>query len=153
MHNNIPSTKEHQMMLGEGEIKPTPSNPRRFSKRQLTVFSFFKDREVKMNSNQSNDDGHFSSWGDEKNSFRGIENNYKNGFNLNMFQPSGVDAPTRDPNRDTVEESTLVKTAVEDIKRLAEKVQPTDIVVHSNTMHINSVGKTLLLDYQGRINP
>ena len=70
-----------------------------------------------------------------------------------MFQPSGVDAPTRDPNRDTVEESTLVKTAVEDIKRLAGKVQPTDIVVHSNTMHINSIGKILLLDYQGRINP
>ena len=67
MHNNIPLTKEHQMMLGEGEAKPTPSNPRGFSKRQLTVLSFFKDREVKNNINQSNDDGHFSSWGNEKN--------------------------------------------------------------------------------------
>ena len=45
MHNNIPLTKEHQMMLGEGEVKPTPSNPRGFCKRQLTVLSFFKDRE------------------------------------------------------------------------------------------------------------
>ena len=62
MHNNIPLTKEHQMMLGEGEAKPTPSNPRGFSKRQLSVLSFvFKDREVKNNINQSNDDGHFSS--------------------------------------------------------------------------------------------
>ena len=67
MHNNnIPLTKEHQMMLGEGEVKPTPSNPRGFSKRQLSVLNFFKDREVKNNINQSNDDGHFSSWGDEK---------------------------------------------------------------------------------------
>ena len=44
MHNNTPLTKEHQMMLGEGEFKPTPSNPRGFSKRQHTVLSFFKDR-------------------------------------------------------------------------------------------------------------
>ena len=43
MHNNIPLTKEHQVMLGEGEAKPTPSNPRGFSKRQLTVLSFFKE--------------------------------------------------------------------------------------------------------------
>ena len=107
-----------------------------------------------MNSSHSNDDGHFSSWGDEKNSFRGIENNYKNGFNLNMFQPwISAGTPTRDPNRSAVEESTLVKTAVEDVMRLAGKVQPTTIVVHSNTMHINSIGKILLLDYQGRINP
>ena len=75
MHNNIPLIKEHQMMLGEGEVKPTPRNPRGFLKRQHTVLSFFKDREVNNNINQSNDDGHFSSWGDEKNSFRGIENN------------------------------------------------------------------------------
>ena len=110
MHNNIPLTKEHQMVLGDGEAKATPSNPRGFSKRQLNVLSFLRDREVKTITNQSNDDGHFSSWGNENNSFRGIQNNYKNGFNLNMFQPSGEDTPTRDPNRSLVEESTLVKT-------------------------------------------
>ena len=33
MHNNIPLTKEHQMVLGDGEAKATPSNPRGFSKR------------------------------------------------------------------------------------------------------------------------
>ena len=153
MHNNIPLTKEHQMMLGEGEVKPTQSNPRGFSKRQLTVLSFFKDREVKMNSNQSNDDGYFRSWGNEKNSFRGTENNYKNGFNLNMFQSPGEGTSTRDPNIDTVEDSTIVKTAVAVIKKIAGKVQFTDIVVHLNTMQINSIGKILLLDYQGRINP
>ena len=44
MHNNMPLTKEHQMMLGEGEVKPTPSNPRGFSKKQITVLNFFRDR-------------------------------------------------------------------------------------------------------------
>ena len=31
MHNNIPLTKEHQMMPGEGEVKRTQSNPREYS--------------------------------------------------------------------------------------------------------------------------
>ena len=70
-----------------------------------------------------------------------------------MFQPSGESTPTRVPNRCAVEESTVVKKAVEDIKKLAGEVPTTDIVVHSNTMHINCIGKILLLDYQGRINP
>ena len=71
IHNNIPLTKEHQMVLGDGEAKATPSNPRGFSKRQLSVHSFLRDREVKTITNQNNDDGHFSSWGNENNPFRG----------------------------------------------------------------------------------
>ena len=154
MHNNIPLTKEHQMVLGEGEAKSTPSNPRGFSKRQLNVLSFLRNREIKNNINQSNDDGYISSWENEKNSFTGIEHNYKNGFNLNIFQPSeNEDTPTRESNRNAVEESTLVKTAVGDIKRLTGEVPLTDIVVYSNTMHINRIGKLLLLGFQGRINP
>ena len=38
-----------------------------------------------------------------------------------------------------------------DIRRIAGELQLTDIVVHSNTMHINSIGK--LLGFPGRINP
>ena len=144
MHNNMPLTKEHQMMLEEGEVKPTPGNPRGFSKRQLTVLSFFIDREVKINSDQRKDDGHFSSWGNEKNSFRGIEYNYKNGFNLNMFQPAGEGTPNS-----AVEESTIVRRAEIDIERIAGDVRLRGIAVHSNTMHINSIGKQLAFD--GRI--
>ena len=152
MHNNIPLTKEHQMMLGEGEVKPTPGNPRGFSKRQLTVLSLFKDREVKNNINQSNDDGHFSSWRDEKNSFRGIENNYKNGFNLNLFKSSTNEVtPSREPVLNEVEESTLMRRALGDIARIAREIQPSDIVVHSNTFQINSIVK--LLDVNGRLCP
>ena len=70
MQNNMPLTKEHQMMLGEGEVKPTPRNPRGYSKKQLTVLNFFRDRESKNRFSLNNDDGHFSSWGGETNSFR-----------------------------------------------------------------------------------
>ena len=44
MQSNMQLTKEHQMMLEEGEVKPTPSNPRGFSKKQLTVLNFFRDK-------------------------------------------------------------------------------------------------------------
>ena len=48
MQNNMRLTKEHQMMLGEGEVKPTPSNPRGFSKKQLTVLNFFRDKNLRI---------------------------------------------------------------------------------------------------------
>ena len=48
MQNNMPLTKEHQMMLGEGEVKPTPSNPRGFSEKQLTVINFFRDKNLRI---------------------------------------------------------------------------------------------------------
>ena len=35
MHNNMPLTQEHQMELGKGESKPTPGNPKGYSKRQI----------------------------------------------------------------------------------------------------------------------
>ena len=77
----------------------------------------------------------------------------EDGFNLNMFQSPGEGTPTRDPNICAVEESTIVKEAIREIKKLAGGAPPTDIVVHSHTMHINSIGKRLLSDYPGRINP
>ena len=70
-----------------------------------------------------------------------------------MFQPSGKGTPSRETNSDAVEESTIVRRAVEDIKKIDGEAIPTDIVVHSNTIHINSIGKNLLMDFQGRINP
>ena len=151
MHNNTPLTKEHQIVLGDGETKATPSNPRGYSKRQLSFLSFLRERDGKANTNQSNVDGHFSSWGNEKNSFRGIENNYMNGFTLNMFQPAGEGTPSRASNRDELDDSTIIRRAERDIKRIAGEVRAEDIAVHSNTMHINSIGKKLAFD--GRLRP
>ena len=65
----------------------------------------------------SNDDGHFSSWGNEKNSFRGREMNYKDGFDINMFQPAGEDTPRSSSMRVIIDDSTLMKKAVKDMKR------------------------------------
>ena len=49
MQKNMPLTKENQMILGEGEVEPTPSNPRGFSKKQLTVLNFFRDKNRRIN--------------------------------------------------------------------------------------------------------
>ena len=103
-------------MLGEGEAKPTPTNPRGYSKRQLSVLSFLREKDGKM-ANQSSDDGHFSSWGNEKNSFRASEIKYKNGFNLNMFQPAGEGTPNRSSMRVKIDDSTLMRKAVKDMKK------------------------------------
>ena len=136
------------MVLGKGEATSTRSNPRRFSKRQFNVHSFLRDREVKTNIIQNNDDGHFSSWGNEKNSFRGIENSYKNGFNLNMFHPStNADTPIRNPSMIEVEETTIMKRALVVIARISPKSLLRDIVVHTNTFQINildCIGKVCL---------
>ena len=57
-----------------------------------------------------------------------------------MFQPSGEGTPTRNSKSDTVEDSTLVRRAVAVIKKIAGEAIPTDIVIHSNTIHINANG-------------
>ena len=150
MHNGMPLTKEHQRVLGEGEAKPTPTNPREYSKRQLSVLSFLREKDDKM-ANQSNDDGHFSSWGNEQNSFRGSEINYNDGFNLNMFQPAGEGTPSRSPKKVIIDESTLMRKAVKDMKRIADVDRVTDVEVHSHTLHINAIGNKLY--FEGRICP
>ena len=66
MHNNMPLTKEHQMELGKCENKPTPGNPKGYSKRQLTVLNFFRDRDSRNKIRNIYDDGNFSSWGESQ---------------------------------------------------------------------------------------
>ena len=136
MHNGIPLTKEHQMVLGAGEAKPTSTNPRGYSKRQLSFLNFLREKDGKM-TNQSNDDGHFSSWGNEQNSFRGSEINYKDGFNLNMFQPAGEGTPSSSSRRVIIDESTLMRKAVKDMKRIADVDRVTDVAVQFNREHLN----------------
>ena len=68
-----------------------------------------------------------------------------------MFQPAGEGTPSRASNRDKFDESTILRKAVRDIKRIADKERVSGIVVHSNPMHINAIGKRLGFD--GRICP
>ena len=113
MHNNMPLTKEHQMELGKGESKPTPGNPKGYSKRQLTVLNFFRDRDSRNKIRNINDDGNFSSWGGESESYRNNENGaYKKNMSFNMFKPSvkGEDiTPRKEPETNEVLDSTLMR--------------------------------------------
>ena len=68
-----------------------------------------------------------------------------------MFQPAGEGTPSRESNRDEFDESTIIRRAVRDIKRIADEERISGIAVHSNTMHINGIGKRLAFD--GRIRP
>ena len=40
MHSSMPLTREHQVKLGAGQGKPTPSNPHGYSKKQLHILNF-----------------------------------------------------------------------------------------------------------------
>ena len=68
-----------------------------------------------------------------------------------MFQPVGEGTPNSESIRDAVEESTIVRRAEIDIERIAGELRLRGIAVHSNTMHINSIGKQLA--FGGRIRP
>ena len=129
------------MELGAGESKPTPSNPRGYSKRQITILNFFRDRDSKNRVSNSNDDGHFSSWGGETNSFgNNVNGNYKNGIAYNIFKPSNsYITPKKGPTTDEVNESTIMKDAMDDILRFSE------IEVHAYTLHIIKIAQELNL--------
>ena len=120
IHNNMPLTKEHQMELGKGESKPTPGNPKGYSKRQLTILNFFRDRDSRNEIRNINDDGNFSSWGGESDSFRNNENvAYKKGMAFNMFKPSDKGeniTPRKEPIINEVMNSTLMRGVKKDIK-------------------------------------
>ena len=115
MHNNIPLTKEHQLKLGEGESKPTPGNPKGYSKRQIKVLHFFRDLDSKNRINNSDDDGNFSSWGwggGGTNFFRNNRNvENKIGMAFNMFKPSdSAITPRKGPTLDYQAQKSIVWT-------------------------------------------
>ena len=77
--------------------------------------------------------------------------NYKDGFNLNMFQPAGEGTPSSSSMRVIIDDSTLMRKAVKDMKRIADVDRVTDVAVHSHTLHINAIGNKLY--FEGRICP
>ena len=63
MHNSIPLAREHQVKLGAGQGKPTPSNPNGYSKKQLTILNFLIEQESGSPIKNIIKNGIFSSWG------------------------------------------------------------------------------------------
>ena len=143
MRNNMPLTKEHQMMLGEGEVKPSPNNPRGFSKKQLAVLNFFRDRESKNRFGPNNNDGHFSSWGGETNSFRNKVNTITRTVLHSTCSSHRIAR--------LLVKSTIMRDALEDIVGLSEEIPFREIMVHSHTLQISSIAKQL--DIRVRICP
>ena len=68
-----------------------------------------------------------------------------------MFQPAGEGTPSSSSNRALIDESTLMKNAVKNMKRIADVDRVTDVEVHSHTLHINAIGTKLY--YEGRVRP
>ena len=134
------------MELGKGESKPTPGNPKGCSKKQITVLNFFRDRDSKNSFRNSNDDGNFSSWGGETNSFRNSENvEYKKGMAFNTFRPSDREniTPSRDPTVDEECNSTLMKGARRELIKMGELEPNPVVMIHANTLHLSKIVQDL----------
>ena len=134
------------MELGKGESKPTPGHPKGCSKRQITVLNLFRDRDSKNRIRNSNDDGNFSSWRGETNSFRNSENvEYKKGMAFNTFRPSDREntTPSRDPTVDEVYNSTLMKGARREIIKIGELEPNPAIMIHANTLYLSKIVQDL----------
>ena len=147
MRNNMPLTKEHQMELGKGEVKPTPGNPSGYSKRQITVLNFFRDGDSRKKIRNINDDGNFSSWGGESESYRNNVNGaYKKNMSFNMFKPSvkGEDiTPRREPETNEVLDSTLMKDVKKDMERMEKLERDTRVTINTNAIHLSSIVREL----------
>ena len=63
MHNSMPLTRKHQVKLGAGQGKPSPSNPHGFNKKQLTILNFLIEQESGSPIKNIIKNGNFSSWG------------------------------------------------------------------------------------------
>ena len=63
MHNSMPLTREHQVKLGAGQGKPSPSNPNGYSKKQLTILNFLIEQESGSPIKNVIENRNFSSWG------------------------------------------------------------------------------------------
>ena len=86
--------------------------------------NFFRDRDSRNKIRNINDDGNFSSWGGESESYRNNVNGaYKKNMSFNMFQPpvNKEDITRRkEPETNEVLDSTLMRGVKKDIKRIGQ---------------------------------
>ena len=130
MHNSMPLTREHQLKLGAGQGKPSSNNPHGFSKKQLTILNFLIEQDSGSPIKNIIENGNFSSWGGESNSYKNNEKGtYKKNMSFNMFQPQvkkEETTPEKEPETD--DDSTLMKQVKKDIERIENSnldLQPT----------------------------
>ena len=131
----------------KGEINPTPGNPRGYSKRQITVLNYFRDRDSRNIIRNINDDGNFSSWGGESEFYRNNENGaYKKNMSFNMFQPpvnKEDTTPRKEPETNEVLDSTLMRGVKKDIKRIGQLEHDPQPTINTHAMHLSSIVRDL----------
>ena len=109
--------------------------------------SFFRDRDSRNNIRNINDDGNFSSWGGESESYRNNENGaYKKNISFNVFKPSvkGEDiTPRREPENNEVLDSTLMRGVKKDMERIGQLEHDPQVTINTNAMHLSSIVREL----------
>ena len=90
-----------------------------------------------------NDDGNFSSWGGESESYRNNENGaYKKNMSFNMFQPpvnKDDITPRKEPETNEVLDSTLMRDVKKDMGRMEKLDHDIRVTINTNAMHLSNI--------------
>ena len=144
MHKSMPPTREHQVKLGAGQGKPSPSNPHGFSKKRLTILNFLIEQESGSPIKNIIENCNFSSWGgNSMNAYtRNSDDKHTGGMTFNMFSPV--------TEISTVERLELHNTTVGccTVARLVAiqrrpRVIDTDTAITSEAVHLFTVANTI----------
>ena len=144
MHNSIPLTREHQVKLGAGQGKPTPSNPNGYSKKQLTILNFLIEEESGSPIKNIIENANFSSWGGNSMSAykRNKSDTHTGGMSFNMFSPAPEISSAQ---KAKLHNTTLMRCTVErliEIQRRSRKIDTTT-AISSDAIHLFTVANTI----------
>ena len=130
------------MELGKGESKPTPGNPEGYSRRQIMVLNFFRDRDSENKIRNSNYDENFSSWcGNSMNAYTVNKNDtHTKGMSFKMFSPVQESS-----SKTKIYDSSAMRCTIKHLKEIKERSKgDNSVIVSSEAMHIftilNSIG-------------
>ena len=144
MHNSMPLTREHQVKLGAGQGKPTPSNPNGYSKKQLTILNFLIEQESGSPIKNIIKNGIFSSWGGNSMSAytRSKSDTHTGGMSFNMFSPAPEISSAQ---KAKLHNTTLMRCTIERlivIQRRSREIDTTT-AISSDAIHLFTVANTI----------
>ena len=146
MHSSMPLTREHQVKLGAGQGKPTPSNPHGYSKKQLHILNFLIEQESGSPIKNIIENGNFRIWGGNSMSAytRNNSDTHTGGMSFDMFSPV---PEISSAERVQLHNTTLVRCTVDRlvaIQRRAREIDTTTAIT-SNAIHLFTIGGSILL--------
>ena len=144
MHNSMPLPREHQVKLGAGQGKPSPSNPHGFSKKQLTILNFLIEQESGSPIENIIENGNSSSWGgNSMNAYtRNNNDTHTGGLSFNMFSPV---PEILSAERVQLHNTTLVRCTVDRLVAIQRRsrVIDTTTAITSDAIHFFTVANTI----------